>query len=159
VNRDVGSWLAPLVAIGVLIASITQTVSALKVTGAFGWEPEPVAMTVPPAYASVNSALDRRDPGLAIASLHDPFTVRASPVAVRPVHHADPPPAPPPTPVLTAIVWDSDPRALVHWKDRDWTVREGALFDDFQVVSITRDQVSLRHGEATLVLQRRNPGD
>jgi len=47
----------------------------------------------------------------------------------------------------------------VRWKDREWTVREGGLFDDFQVVSITRDQVSLRHGEATLVLQRRNPGD
>ena len=68
-------------------------------------------------------------------------------------------PAPPAVPVLTAIVWDNDPRALVHWKDREWTVREGGLFDEFQVVSITRDQVSLRRGDATLVLQRRNLGD
>jgi hypothetical protein len=67
--------------------------------------------------------------------------------------------AAPPVPILTAIVWDNDPRALVHWKDRDWTVREGGLFDEFLVVSITRDQVSLRRGDATLVLQRRNLGD
>jgi len=66
---------------------------------------------------------------------------------------------PPALPILTAIVWDNDPRALVHWKDREWTVREGGLFDEFLVVSITRDQVSLRRGDATLVLQRRNPGD
>jgi len=158
VNRDAGSWFAPLVAIAVLVAAVTQTVSALKVTGAFGWEPEAVPMAVPPAYAAVNEALDRQDGFLAAASLHDPFTVRAAPIAPKPVRHADPPP-PPPAPVLTAIVWDSDPRALVRWKDREWTVREGGLFDDFQVLSITRDQVSLRRGDATLVLQRRNPGD
>jgi hypothetical protein len=72
-----------------------------------------------------------------------------------------PPPRPPAPalPILTAIVWDSDPRAVVHWKDREWTVREGGLFDEFQVMSISRDQVSLRRGDATLVLQRRNNGE
>jgi hypothetical protein len=63
------------------------------------------------------------------------------------------------TPLLTAIVWDNDPRALVRWNGREWTVREGGLFDEFQVVRISREQVTLRRGEALLVLNRRNPGD
>jgi hypothetical protein len=62
-------------------------------------------------------------------------------------------------PVLTAIVWDSDPRALIRWNEREWTVREGGLFDEFQVVRITRDHVTLRRGEETLELHRRNPGE
>jgi hypothetical protein len=161
VNRGVETWLPPLVAIGVLIAVGAQIVGALRVTGAFGWQTEAVPVAVPPAYESMNRALDRHDPRLVLASVRDPFTARA-PVAVRAPVKAPPRPVTPPppaVPVLTAIVWDSDPRALVHWKDREWTVREGGLFDEFQVVSITRDQVSLRRGDATLVLQRRNPGD
>jgi len=93
--------------------------------------------------------------------VRDPFTARPTVAArslVRPVKVVAKA-APPEVPILTAIVWDNDPRALVHWKDRDWTVREGGLFDEFLVVSITRDQVSLRRGDATLVLQRRNLGD
>ena len=160
-SRRPEAWLPALVALGVLVAIGTQTVGALRVTGAFGWQTDAVPVAVPPAYESVNRALDRRDPRLALASVGDPFTVRA-PVAVLPrwspkiAARVLPPPA---LPILTAIVWDNDPRALVHWKDREWTVREGGLFDEFLVVSITRDQVSLRRGDATLVLQRRNPGD
>jgi hypothetical protein len=162
VSRGPEAWLPPLVAIAVLITAGTQTVAALRVTGAFGWQTDTVPVAVPPAYESVNRALDRRDPRLALAAVRDPFTARA-PVATRtpsrPVKLPERPAPPPAMPILTAIVWDSDPRALVHWKDRDWTVREGGLFDEFLVVSITRDQVSLRRGDATLVLQRRNLGD
>jgi len=162
VSRGPEAWLPPLVALAVLVAAGTQTVAALRVTGAFGWQTHVVPVAVPPVFDSVNRALDRHDPRLVLAEVRDPFTTRA-PVAVR-MPKASPkiaPPVvvPPAAPVLTAIVWDNDPRALVHWKDRDWTVREGALFDEFLVVSITRDQVSLRRGDATLVLQRRNPGD
>ena len=159
-SRGPEAWLPPLVALAVLIAAGTQTVAALRVTGAFGWQPDVVPVAVPPAYESVNRALDRRDPRLTLAAVRDPFSTRA-PVAVpRWSPKIAAPVAPPPAlPILTAIVWDNDPRALVHWKDREWTVREGGLFDEFLVVSITRDQVSLRRGDATLVLQRRNPGD
>jgi hypothetical protein len=163
VSRGPEGWLAPLVALAVLVAASTQTVGALRVTGAFGWQTDAVPVAVPPAYESVNRALDRRDPRLALATVRDPFTARAPVAARTPVRLATVParttPPPPALPILTAIVWDNDPRALVHWKDRDWTVREGGLFDEFQVVSITRDQVNLRRGDATLVLQRRNPGD
>ena len=160
-SRGPEAWLPPLVAIAVLITAGTQTVSALRVTGAFGWQTDAVPVAVPPAYDAVNRALDRRDPRLALATVRDPFTARPMVAArplVRPVKVAANVP-PPEVPILTAIVWDNDPRALVHWKDRDWTVREGGLFDEFLVVSITRDQVSLRRGDATLVLQRRNLGD
>ena len=160
-SRGPEAWLPPLVAIAVLITAGTQTVAALRVTGAFGWQTDAVPVAVPPAYEAVNRALDRHDPRLALAAVRDPFTARLM-AAVRPpvrpvkvVANV----APPELPILTAIVWDNDPRALVHWKDRDWTVREGGLFDEFLVVSITRDQVSLRRGDATLVLQRRNLGD
>ena len=161
-SRGPEAWLPPLVALAVLVAAGTQTVAALRVTGAFGWQTDAVPVAVPPAYESANRALDRHDPRLVLAEVRDPFTTRA-PVAVRmpkatPKISA-PVVVPPALPVLTAIVWDNDPRALVHWKDREWTVREGGLFDEFVVVSITRDQVSLRRGDATLVLQRRNPGD
>ena len=161
-SRGPETWLPPLVALAVLVAIGTQTVGALRVTGAFGWQTGALPVAVPPAYESVNRALDRRDPRLTLTAVGDPFTGRA-PVVVRMppwspkiAPHVAPPPA---LPILTAIVWDNDPRALVHWKDRDWTVREGGLFDEFLVVSITREQVSLRRGDATLVLQRRNPGD
>jgi hypothetical protein len=160
VSRGPEAWLPPLVAIVVLITAGTQTVAALRVTGAFGWQTDAVPVAVPPAYDAVNRALDRRDPRLALAAVRDPFTARPT-VAVRPLVRPVKVVAnvAPPVPILTAIVWDNDPRALVHWKDRDWTVREGGLFDEFLVVSITRDQVSLRRGDATLVLQRRNLGD
>lgn len=161
-SRGPEAWLPSLVALAVLAAASTQTVSALRVTGAFGWQTETVPVGVPPPYESVNRALDRHDPRLAIADVRDPFAARLA--AARPLRRpARLPdsikPTAPALPILTAIVWDSDPRALVHWKGRDWTVREGGLFDEFQVMSITRDQVNLRRGDATLVLQRRNPGD
>jgi hypothetical protein len=160
VSRGPETWLPPLVALAVLAAAGAQTVAALRVTGAFGWQTEVVPVAVPPAYESVNRALDRRDPRLTLAAVSDPFATRAPVARVRiPAVTSVERVAPPALPILTAIVWDNDPRALVHWKDRDWTVREGGLFDEFVVLSITRDQVNLRRGDATLVLQRRNPGD
>jgi hypothetical protein len=156
-------WLPPLVALAVLAGAGTQIVGALRVTGAFGWQAETMPVAVPPPYESVNRALDRHDPRLAIATVRDPFSARTPTPARTPARPSRriglAAPAAPGLPVLTAIVWDSDPRAVVHWKDREWTVREGGLFDEFQVLTISRDQVSLRRGDATLVLQRRNPGD
>ncbi len=164
-NRDPGFWISPLVALAVLGATVALTLGALGVTGAFGWRTEVPRAAVPPAYQAVDRALDRHDPHFTLEDLRDPFQPG------RPDHDGDgddPPPAPRPKvvvpvpvvlPVLTAIVYDNDPRALVRWKDREWTVRAGGLFDEFQVVSITREQVTLRRGTEDLVLTRRNPGE
>ncbi len=61
--------------------------------------------------------------------------------------------------MLTAIVFDADPRALLRWNGRDYSVRPGGLFDDFQVVSITRDQVVLSRNGENIVLQRKSQGE
>jgi len=61
--------------------------------------------------------------------------------------------------VLTTIVFDADPRATVRWDGRDYSVRAGALFADFRVVSITRDQVVLDHAGESVVLKLPRKGD
>jgi hypothetical protein len=161
-NRDVGAWVSPLVAVLVLGVVCAQVFAALRVTGAFGWHTAAPHVTVSPAYRSVEQALDQRDPHFTLGGMRDPFAyaheLETGVPAPRP-QHAPAPSLPPELPVLTAIVWDNDPRALIRWKKREWTVRDGGLFDEFQVIDIIRDQVTLRRGDETLVLHRRNPGD
>jgi hypothetical protein len=165
VNRDASEWVSPLVAVLVLAVVSAQIIGALRVTGAFGWRTPAPRVTISPAYESLDRAIDRHDPNFTPEGMRDPFEYGRAEVAshgngapARP----RPKPVPvavPALPVLTAIVWDNDPRALVRWKEREWTVREGGLFDEFQVVAITRNQITLRHGDETLVLNRRTPGD
>lgn len=163
-NRGFSAWVSPIVALAVLALVVAQTLAGLRVTGAFGWHVAPVRVDVPPAYVSVDRALGRVDAAPPPAGVRSPFefapSAAVASAASAPRVRPRPVPAPPePTPVLTAIVWDDDPRALVRWKAREWTVREGGLFDEFRVVSISRDQVRLQRGDATLVLTRRNPGE
>lgn len=155
-NRDISWLIGPLVAAVVLAFIGFTTWETLRVTGAFGTaRTAPAVRTVDP-YTTLDAALGRphggetavRDPlsfGTALVVTPDP----ARPVVRRPVE-----PAPPTRPVLTAIVYDTDPRALVRWGGREWTVRPGGLFDDFVVRAITRDQVTLQRGSETIVLQR-----
>ena len=164
-NRDVGQWVSPLVAVIVLSVVSAQIFGALQVTGAFGWHAPAPRVPKSPAYQALDRAIDVHDPNFALEGLRDPFAygrVDSEPNGnappVRPRRDVAPVIAPV-LPVLTAIVWDSDPRALIRWNEREWTVREGGLFDEFEVVGITRDQVTLRRGEETLVLHRRNPGE
>ena len=153
-------WISLIVALGVLALVVAQTIEGLRVTGAFGWDVAPVHVEVPVAYRSMDAALERRDRTGRVSRVGDPFSYTRGVVRVaaalpsprRPAAVAE-------APLLTAIVWDADPRALVRWNGREWTIREGGLFDEFQVVRISREQVTLRRGEATLVLHRRNPGE
>ena len=155
-------WLSLLLALAVFGLVAAQTLAGLGVTGAFGWRVAPVHVEVHAAYRAVEVAVQRRDQAPGPGNLRDPFTysrvAAESPAAPRPRASAAPATATA-TPLLTAIVWDSDPRALVRWKGREWTIREGGLFDEFQVVQISRDQVTLRRAEATLLLKRPNPGE
>lgn len=160
-RRDPAVWMSALIASAVLLLVMFQTMGALTVTGAFGRGAHGKAPVVAPAYQSLDRALAQLERGGTPAQVRDPFQFGAPPADDTP-KAAPPPaprPAPAPLPVLTAIVWDNDPRAVVRWLDRDWTVREGGLFDVFQVTSITREQVSLRRGDETMVLKRRNPGE
>ena len=160
-NRGPG-WISPLVALAVLGLAVTQTLEGLGATGAFGLRVVTMRVEVPLPYQDVDRAIERRDRAESPEKVPDPFSFsRGDPVAS--IAPARPQPVvvapPPPVPVLTAIVWDNDPRALVRWNGREWTIREGGLFDEFQVMRISREQVTLRRGEATLVLQRRNLGE
>ena len=156
------AWISPLVALAVLGLAVTQTLDGLGATGAFGLRVVTMRVEVPLPYQEVDRALERRDRAAAVGKVPNPFSFsRGDPVpSIAPVR---PEPGavatPPPVPVLTAIVWDNDPRALVRWNGREWTIREGGLFDEFQVMRISREQVTLRRGEATLVLHRRNLGE
>lgn len=164
-SRDASEWVSPLVAVVVLTLVTAQIFGALQVTGAFGWHSPAPPLVASPSYRSLERAIDLHDPSFSLADLRNPFEygrLAGGPDgsdSPRSQRHKSAPVAPAPMPVLTAIVWDNDPRALIHWKQREWTVREGGLFDEFQVVGFTREQVTLRRGDETLVLHRRNPGE
>jgi hypothetical protein len=57
--------------------------------------------------------------------------------------------------VLTAIVADNDPRAVIRYEDRNFTVKAGDLFADFRVVSITASEVVLESNGQRYVLRTR----
>ncbi|MFM8559745.1 MAG: hypothetical protein ACKOC6_09135 [bacterium] len=164
-KRDWTVWFSPIVALAVLVAVGLQTNAALRVTGAFG-SGGPVADTpMSPAFRTLEAALDRQDPGFTLEGLRDPFRFSRAVADTPPAapDRTEPRPRTAPAvearPVLTAILFDDDPRALIRWKDREWTIRQGGLFDEFVVVGITRDQVTLRRGETSIVLRRTTPGD
>ncbi|MBI5709845.1 MAG: hypothetical protein HZC42_05980 [Candidatus Eisenbacteria bacterium] len=148
---DPAKLLGPLVALIVLVLILQQTTSALRASGT--WSRGETAAAAPDPYAPLESLIARRD---ASPVLRDPFSfarVAAPATAQRPQQKPKPVAVALARPVLTAIVWDNDPRATVRWSDRDFTVRAGSLFDDFRVVSITRDQVVLERGGETIALQ------
>ncbi len=160
-NRDLGFLFGPLVAIVLLAVVLWHTGTALQDTGAFRGNAAPTANAATDPYVALDrrlgdvppaSADPIRDPfgGPAVVAATTPDTARVRRVTPK----LPPKPVPPALPTLTAIVFDNDPRAIVHWNGRDWDVRQNALFDVFQVVSISRDQVVLRRGDESIVLKR-----
>ncbi len=165
-KRDLGTLLTAVVALAFFAVVTAQTVEALHASGAWSgiWRSGgsgAVPATADP-FGPLADLLQHPQPVVAPEALRDPFALGAAPVAIskaKPVPRKPVAPPPPPKPVLTAIVWDNDPRAIVHWQGRDWTIRAGGLFDEFQVLAITRTQVTLSRGSETIVLQRRPQGD
>jgi hypothetical protein len=165
VNRRLQMALVPLLALAVFAFITFQTMGALKASGAWsGVLEKHRGGFVPQAedpFGPIASLLDHPQPPLP-ASIREPFVLGSAPGAVAshaPVARKPAKPAAPAQPVLTAIVWDADPRAIVRWQGRDWTVHSGALFDEFQVVAITPTQVTISRGGQSIVLQRKPPGD
>lgn len=159
---DLARLLGPLLAALVLVIILQQTLGALRAGGVWGQRHSTVAPVTSP-FARIEGLLApgsrRTDP-----ALRDPFAfgrapapvVTRRPVAPRPA----PAPAAPARPVLTSIVWiESNPSATLRWNGRDYPVQTNTLFDEFQVLSITRNQVTLVRGGETLVLQLPKKGD
>lgn len=63
-------------------------------------------------------------------------------------------------PVLTAIVSDAgDPRAVIRYQGKNYTVRAGDLFADYQVISVTSDSVVLQRAGEQLILRLPKKGE
>jgi len=163
VKLEARTIVSPLVALVILFAIANFTREALTLSGAWRRARSVARHASPDPFAPIDHMLATAPPARA-ANLRDPFgtaapalAANARPRDTRP--HVKPPPPPPPSPVLTSIVFDADPRATVRWNGRDYSVRGGALFADFRVVSITRNQVVLDHFGESVVLQLPRKGD
>jgi hypothetical protein len=161
-KMDARELLAPLLALAVLAMVFLQTSGAMRRSGV--WRANVTKMARVRAedpYVALDRHIAEGRKADTSPTSRDPFGfVQAAPLASGPVRPRKPAvPPPPPRPQLTAIVWDADPRALVHWNDRDYTIRTNDLFDVFRVVSITREQVVLQRGSESVVLKRPNQGD
>lgn len=160
-NRDAGRLLAPLLAVAVFVYVLLQTGHALQDSGV--WRFGARRMAAPPAdpFVELDGTIARVQSAPFDASPRDPFVygpVERSSVLERVVRRLTPP-APPERPVLTAVVFDADPSAVVRWKGREYSVRTNGIFDEFVVMSISREQVVLKRGSETIVLQRKPQGD
>lgn len=161
-NRNPSSLLTVVAAIALFALVVFQTWSSLRAAGA--WRSAKPVVTVAPddPFVFLDQQLSRSLRPLPSA-VRDPFRYGgpSAPVAtatttVRPKVVI---PVAPQRPILTAIVWDNDPRAIINWKGRAWTVHEGLLFDEFIVTSIKQEQVVLRRGDESIVLTRKSSGE
>jgi hypothetical protein len=160
---DLARLLGPLVAALVLVLIVQQTWGALRVGGVWGQHRTTVS---PPAnpFTRIEDLLAPAAGEPPATPLRDPFAFGRAPAPVVKPGRAAPRPAPAPVaparPVLTSIVWlESNPSATLRWNGRDYPVQTNTLFDEFQVQSITRNQVTLTRGGETLVLQLPKKGD
>jgi hypothetical protein len=161
-NRDIGRFAAPFLALALLALVVTQTLNALQESGV--WRFGTRKVFVPPAdpLADLDGQVARAQRASFSGATRDPFgygAVAPRPGEGRPVVRRPVVPRPPAVPVLTAIIFDEDPRALVRWEGRQYTIRPGRLFADFEVESIAHDQVVLKRGSESIVLRRKPQGE
>jgi len=159
--------LDPKVAPGPIAALVALLLISLETADAFhragSSRATPVArVQLDDPVADFEGRLSAPDPHPATANLRDPFRFGPEHLAVQVPARARPqaaPPPPGPTPVLTAIIWDNDPRASIRWNGRDYTVKANSQISDYQVVLIGRDQVLLAHGGESLILKLHGKGE
>jgi hypothetical protein len=142
-----------------LLFIVFQTRDALRRSGAWT-RAQSSGVRVDP-YANLDRQLEARSRVAPQAAARDPFSFAGGAPAIVPMDSGEAPPRPRrPDPVLTAIVSDeADPRALIRYEDRNYSVKAGDLFAEFMVVSVTRDEVVLDGGGRSLVLRRPGKGD
>lgn len=158
---DPKTAFGPLAALVALFIVSLGTLDALRRAG-------PAASSSLAAQAADDAAVDfeRRlaapDSRRALNSLRDPFhfvAERAAVVARQPAARGEAPAPAVPAPVLTAIIWDNDPRAAIRWNGRDYVVKLNSQIDNYQVRLIDRDQVLLSSSLDSLVLRLHRKGE
>jgi hypothetical protein len=158
-KTDIKLLLGPAIALAILAVILTQTVWAIRSSGAWETRHPRTASPVSP-YARLDQMLERGPATANTPTTRNPFAYgtgqrpSTEPARPRPVAVVVPE-----RPMLTSIVFDADPRATIRFGGREYSVRESALFDEFVVTSITRDQVTLRRNGETLVLQLQRKGE
>jgi hypothetical protein len=155
--------LPPLVAIVILVLTLQYTRGALQASGAWRTEPRIPRITSEDPYLRIDRILARPKFATSAVSPRNPFAygVAPQPVVVnRGGGTTRPTPRPAlPRPQLTAILWDADPRAMIRYDGRDYTVRENSLFAEFRVASITKTNVTLERNGSPIVLSLRPRGE
>ena len=158
-SRNVATIVPPVMALLLLVVIGVQTSDALKRSGA--WAARAPRTATPPAdpYGRLDTQLSRQGVPLPADGIRDPLTFGRAPATTgRRVPRPTVAPAPA-GPLLTAIVADADPRAVIRYEDRYYTLKPGDLFARFRVISISADQVVLDGGGERIVLKRPTKGD
>ncbi len=160
-KRDASGLIAPLLATVLLAVMLVQTRSALLASGTWRHGLQQPRPPLVDPYAPLDRLIADVGGTPAPQVARDPFSITVAATTTTTTHVVTRvvPPPPPPKPLLTSIVWDNDPRATVRWNGRDFSVRENALFADFRVVSINREQVLLERGGERIVLTLPKKGE
>lgn len=115
-------------------------------------------------YARLDALIAASARDVVPSTMRDPFGYGNVPVASgEHPHHVGKTTTPvtveKPMPILTAVVSDADPQAVIRFEGKNYTVRAGSLFADFRVVSVTADQVVLDRNGEQIVLHRASKGE
>lgn len=157
-NLDLRRLIPVLVALVTLGLIGAQTFAALRAHGP--WRSRTVAaVAAADPYSRLERLIVQEDAPRLPSTLRDPFGYGAAAAVERPAGSERPKPRPQPAPepekpVLTAIVSDENPTAILRYEGRSYTVRGGDLFADFRVVTVTADRVVLDSGGRRIVLER-----
>ncbi len=160
---DASRLIVPVIALLLLGVVLQQSSSALRTTGMWRRQATAATQRANDPYLRLEALMR---PDTLDRVTRDPFAYGAAtsprpstrPITGRPAV-TDTTRREPPRPRLTSIVFDADPRATLHWNGREYTVREGALFDEYQVVRITAADVTLTRGGVPFTLTLPRQGD
>jgi hypothetical protein len=162
VNLKPGAIIPAVVAIAILALTLQYTRSALQTSGAWRSPARSAVVDSGDSYSRIDQILARPSFQQDAVPTRNPFAYGQAPKPEVVAHATTVRRAPPPAPVLpqlTAILWDADPRALIRYDGRDYTVRENSLFAEFRVASITQSNVTLERNGSPIVLSLRPRGE
>ena len=156
------AFFPPVIAAVFLVLTLQYTRGALKASGAWRAVPRTPQVASEDPYSRIDRILARPKFEINAVPTRNPFAYGAVPSPAVVVRGSSTRPKPPPTlarPQLTAILWDADPRAMIRYDGRDYTVRENSLFAEFRVAKITKTNVTLERNGSPIVLSLRPRGE
>jgi hypothetical protein len=147
----------------ILVMTLQYTLGALRTSGAWRTASRAPRAAMNDPYSRLDRILAQPPLSPQSVGARNPFAFGAArptaPTVGRSTTPRVPAVAPVARPQLTAIIWDADPRALIRYDGRDYTVRENSLFGDFRVSSITQSNVTLERNGTAIVLNLRPRGE